>query len=451
MFSKSSFIFFVSLQSEQHLIRMNRNVINQLIEWKKSPLRKPLILLGARQVGKTYSLLDFGRNHYKHVAYINCDDNDEVRNLFMQDYNIDRIALAISAITGVPVLPGETLIILDEIQELPRGLASLKYFCERAPQYHVCVAGSLLGITLRHGESYPVGKVDTIQMFPMTFDEFLEAKGKTEMARLLVKKDWDTLSILHEMLVQYLREYYFVGGMPEVVSTYLSTTDTNSVRRVQNEILSAYRNDIAKHTTDEQAKRIAQVWASMPSQLSKENRKFIYGMVKKGGRAKDFELAIQWLVDAGLVLKVGRVTTPSMPLKGYEDLSAFKLYLHDVGLLGAMTDIPPAYLLMPNDMKEIKGMFSENYVCTQIVAGTRKSLFYYSKENSPLEIDFLLQHDTQIVPIEVKSETNLRSKSMNTFLQSHAQMRGIRFSMSMYRQQERLTNVPLYAAGCYFG
>ena len=430
---------------------MNRNVINQLIEWKKSPLRKPLILLGARQVGKTYSLLDFGRNHYKHVAYINCDDNDEVRNLFMQDYNIDRIALAISAITGVPVLPGETLIILDEIQELPRGLASLKYFCERAPQYHVCVAGSLLGITLRHGESYPVGKVDTIQMFPMTFDEFLEAKGKTEMARLLVKKDWDTLSILHEMLVQYLREYYFVGGMPEVVSTYLSTTDTNSVRRVQNEILSAYRNDIAKHTTDEQAKRIAQVWASMPSQLSKENRKFIYGMVKKGGRAKDFELAIQWLVDAGLVLKVGRVTTPSMPLKGYEDLSAFKLYLHDVGLLGAMTDIPPAYLLMPNDMKEIKGMFSENYVCTQIVAGTRKSLFYYSKENSPLEIDFLLQHDTQIVPIEVKSETNLRSKSMNTFLQSHAQMRGIRFSMSMYRQQERLTNVPLYAAGCYWG
>lgn len=430
---------------------MNRNVINQLIEWKKSPLRKPLILLGARQVGKTYSLLDFGRNHYKHVAYINCDDNDEVRNLFMQDYNIDRIALAISAITGVPVLPGETLIILDEIQELPRGLASLKYFCERAPQYHVCVAGSLLGITLRHGESYPVGKVDTIQMFPMTFDEFLEAKGKTEMARLLVKKDWDTLSILHEMLVQYLREYYFVGGMPEVVSTYLSTTDTNSVRRVQNEILSAYRNDIAKHTTDEQAKRIAQVWASMPSQLSKENRKFIYGMVKKGGRAKDFELAIQWLVDAGLVLKVGRVTTPSMPLKGYEDLSAFKLYLHDVGLLGAMTDIPPAYLLMPNDMKEIKGMFSENYVCTQIVAATRKSLFYYSKENSPLEIDFLLQHDTQIVPIEVKSETNLRSKSMNTFLQSHAQMRGIRFSMSMYRQQERLTNVPLYAAGCYWG
>lgn len=430
---------------------MNRNVINQLIEWKKSPLRKPLILLGARQVGKTYSLLDFGRNHYKHVAYINCDDNDEVRNLFMQDYNIDRIALAISAITGVPVLPGETLIILDEIQELPRGLASLKYFCERAPQYHVCVAGSLLGITLRHGESYPVGKVDTIQMFPMTFDEFLEAKGKTEMARLLVKKDWDTLSILHEMLVQYLREYYFVGGMPEVVSTYLSTTDTNSVRRVQNEILSAYRNDIAKHTTDEQAKRIAQVWASMPSQLSKENRKFIYGMVKKGGRAKDFELAIQWLVDAGLVLKVGRVTTPSMPLKGYEDLSAFKLYLHDVGLLGAMTDIPPAYLLMPNDMKEIKGMFSENYVCTQIVAATWKSLFYYSKENSPLEIDFLLQHDTQIVPIEVKSETNLRSKSMNTFLQSHAQMRGIRFSMSMYRQQERLTNVPLYAAGCYWG
>lgn len=429
---------------------MYRSVINQLAMWKESPHRKPLVVLGARQVGKTYSLMAFGKEYYRHVAYINCDDNEDVHGLFQQDYNIERIVLSISAITGVPVVPNDTLIILDEIQELPRGLASLKYFCERGPQYHVCVAGSLLGITLRHGESYPVGKVDTIRMFPMTFEEFLMAKNRPLMVDLLKKKDWYTLSGLHTNLVQMLREYYFVGGMPEAVSMFLKTNDANSVRKVQNEILLAYRNDIAKHTTDEQSKRIGQVWASMPSQLAKENKKFVFGMVKKGGRAKDFEIAIQWLIDAGLVIKVGRVSAPSMPLKGYEDLSAFKLYMLDVGLLGAMSDIPPAYLLLPNDMKESKGMFTENFVCTQLVASAGKNLFYYSKENSPLEIDFLIQKDVSIVPIEVKSEENLRSKSLSTFLQSHQDMHGIRFSMSNFCEQERMTNVPLYAAGFYF-
>lgn len=429
---------------------MNRSVIDQLVAWKNSPRRKPLILLGARQVGKTYTLQAFGREHYRHVAYINCDDNDEVRNLFVPDYNIDRILLSISAITGVPVVAGETLIILDEIQELPRGLTALKYFCERAPQHHVCVAGSLLGITLAHGESYPVGKVDTMRMFPMTFAEFLAAKGKQTMADLLARHDWDTLTGLHPMYVQALREYYFVGGMPEAVSVYLQTNDATSVRRVQTEILSAYRNDIAKHTTDEQSKRIAQVWQSMPSQLAKENKKFIYGVVKQGGRAREFELAIQWLVDAGLLLRVGRVTAPSMPLKGYEDHSVFKLFLLDVGLLGAMADIPPALLLLPNDMREVKGMFTENYVCTQLVASCGKDLFYYSKENSSLEIDFLLQDGSRIVPVEAKAEENLKSKSLTALLQAYPALHGMRFSMSPYREQDTLTNVPLYACGAYF-
>lgn len=429
---------------------MYRNIINQLVAWKNSNERKPLILLGARQVGKTYSLLDFGKQHYKHVAYINCDDNDQVAGLFIQNFNMERVLLAIAAITGVPVVPSDTLIILDEIQELPRGLASLKYFCENAPAYHVCVAGSLLGITLRHGESFPVGKVDIIKMFPMTFDEFLIARGKDLLAEQLQKKVWSVLTSLHLTLVQMLREYYLVGGMPEVVTAYLKTNDPNTIRKIQNKILLAYRNDIAKHTTDEESKRIGIVWNSMPSQLSKENKKFIYGVAKKGGRAKEFEVAIQWLIDAGLIIKVGRVSNPTMPLKIYEDLSAFKLYLLDVGLLGAMAEIDPATLILPNDMKEAKGMFTENFVCSHLAASIERSLFYYSKENSPLEIDFMIQDGSKIVPIEVKSEENLKSKSLSTFLQQHDDMHGIRFSMSPYREQESMTNVPLYGAGVYF-
>jgi predicted AAA+ superfamily ATPase len=429
---------------------MYRSVVNQLIEWKESDERKPLIVLGARQVGKTYSLLDFGKQHYKYVAYINCDENEQAKNLFVQDYNMERVLFAIAAIAGVPVVPGDTLIILDEIQELQKGLASLKYFCENAPEYHVCVAGSLLGITLRHGESFPVGKVDMIRMFPMSFTEFLIARGRNLMAEQLQKKNWYMLTGLHLTLVQMLREYYLVGGMPEVVKTYLKTNDPNSVRKVQNKILIAYRNDIAKHTTDEESKRIGIVWRSMPSQLSKENKKFIYGVAKKGGRAKEFEVAIQWLIDAGLVIRVGRASSPTMPLKVYEDLSAFKLYLLDVGLLGAMAEVDPATLILPNDMKEGKGMFTENFVCTHLAASIEQSIFYYSKDNSPMEIDFMIQHGTNIVPIEVKSEENLKSKSLSVFLQQHENMRGVRFSMSPYREQERMTNVPLYGAGVYF-
>ncbi len=429
---------------------MYRSVVNQLIEWKESDERKPLIVLGARQVGKTYSLLDFGKQHYKYVAYINCDENEQAKNLFVQDYNMERVLFAIAAIAGVPVVPGDTLIILDEIQELQKGLASLKYFCENAPEYHVCVAGSLLGITLRHGESFPVGKVDMIRMFPMSFTEFLIARGRNLVAEQLQKKNWYMLTGLHLTLVQMLREYYLVGGMPEVVKTYLKTNDPNSVRKVQNNILIAYRNDIAKHTTDEESKRIGIVWRSMPSQLSKENKKFIYGVAKKGGRAKEFEVAIQWLIDAGLVIRVGRASSPTMPLKVYEDLSAFKLYLLDVGLLGAMAEVDPATLILPNDMKEGKGMFTENFVCTHLAASIEQSIFYYSKDNSPMEIDFMIQHGTNIVPIEVKSEENLKSKSLSVFLQQHENMHGVRFSMSPYREQERMTNVPLYGAGVYF-
>lgn len=429
---------------------MYRNIINELIKWKESPDRKPLILLGARQVGKTYILKHFGNTCYKNVAYINCDNNARVKDLFAEDYDTARIILNISAITKETIVPGETLIILDEIQELRRGLSSLKYFCENAPEYHICVAGSLLGIAMRHGESFPVGKVDMLRMFPMTFDEFLRAKEYDTMADLLIKRDWRNIQGLHTTLIQLLREYFFVGGMPGAVSKFIASNDANAVRKIQKNILTAYSQDMSKHTTALEMNRISQVWNSLPSQLSKENKKFIYSVVREGSRAKDFELAIQWLIDAGLVHRVARVSKPAMPLKIYEDFTAFKLYLLDVGLLGALSNTPAANLLMPNNMEEGKGMFTENYVCTQLAASIDQSLFYYSRDTSKLEIDFIIQQGTHTVPIEVKAEENLQSKSLKTVLQDNAEMHGVRFSMSGYREQERMTNVPLYAAGIYF-
>lgn len=428
---------------------MYRNIINELIKWKESPDRKPLILLGARQVGKTYILKHFGNTCYKNVAYINCDNNARVKDLFAEDYDTARIILNISAITKETIVPGETLIILDEIQELRRGLSSLKYFCENAPEYHICVAGSLLGIAMRHGESFPVGKVDMLRMFPMTFDEFLRAKEYDTMADLLIKRDWRTIQGLHTTLIQLLREYFFVGGMPGAVSKFIASNDANAVRKIQKNILTAYSQDMSKHTTALEMNRISQVWNSLPSQLSKENKKFIYSVVREGSRAKDFELAIQWLIDAGLVHRVARVSKPAMPLKIYEDFTAFKLYLLDVGLLGALSNTPAANLLMPNNMEEGKGMFTENYVCTQLAASIDQSLFYYSRDTSKLEIDFIIQQGTHTVPIEVKAEENLQSKSLKTVLQDNAEMHGVRFSMSGYREQERMTNVPLYGAGVY--
>lgn len=442
--------FFVPLHFEIWICIMYRNIVNELIKWKESQDRKPLILLGARQVGKTYILKHFGKAYYKNVAYINCDNNAKVKDLFAEDYDTDRIILNISAITKETIVPGETLIILDEIQELQRGLSSLKYFCENAPEYHICVAGSLLGIAMRHGESFPVGKVDMVKMFPMTFDEFLRAKEYDTMADLLIKRDWRAIQGLHSTLVQLLREYYFVGGMPSAVSKFVTSNDANAVRKIQKNILTAYSQDMSKHTTPSEMKRISQVWNSLPSQLSKENKKFVYSVVREGGRAKDFELAIQWLIDAGLVHRVARVSKPVMPLKVYEDFSAFKLYLLDVGLLGALSNTPAATLLMPNNMEEGKGMYTENYVCTQLAASIDQSLFYYSRDTSNLEIDFIIQQETQIVPIEVKAEENLQSKSLKTILHNNAEMHGVRCSMSGYREQERMTNVPLYGAGVYF-
>lgn len=428
---------------------MERFIMQDLIAWKNREDRKPLILLGARQVGKTYILKEFGQREFENVAYINCDNNAMVKDLFATDYNIERILLTIGAITGVNIQAGKTLIIMDEIQELHRGLASLKYFCEEAREYHVAVAGSLLGLALHQGESYPVGKVNTLEMFPMTYEEFLLARGFKQRVDLLQSGMWDVVNSLRTLYIQHLREYYLVGGMPEAVKKFIDTNDANAVREVQKEILHAYEKDISKHAPDEQVIRINQVWNSIPSQLAKENKKFIYGVVKQGARAKDYELAIQWLIDAGLIYKISRVKTIGMPLKIHEDISAFKLYLLDCGLLGAMSNTPPALLLLPNNDNSGKGDFTENFICCQLESLRNIPIYYYSKENSQLEIDFVIQIDTNIIPLEVKAEENLQAKSLKVILANNPGMYGLRFSMSDYREQENITNVPLYGARGY--
>lgn len=424
---------------------MERSIYSSLKKWKESPTRKPLILQGARQVGKTYILKEFGAREYSEVVYINCDDNNDMQNMFV-DYDVDRIIRSMSAISGVSIKPSTTLLILDEIQEVERGLASLKYFCEKAPEYHVAVAGSLLGITMHEGTSFPVGKVDMLYMYPMDFEEFLLAMGKEQLVELLRNNSWAALTPLRGMLTELLRQYYFVGGMPEAVKAYVERGDIWEVRSIHSKIIDAYRNDMSKHAPKQQVQRINMVWNSIPSQLARDNKKFIYGALRKGARANDFEIAIQWLVDSGLVHKVHRISKPVVPLKFYEDIASFKLFLLDCGLLGALSETPPEQILIgDNVFEEYKGAFTENYVLQQLKSLPRTFVYYYSNDNSTLEIDFVVQHEAHVIPIEVKAEENLRAKSLRQFVTDNSDLHGVRFSMSDYREQDWLTNVPLWA------
>lgn len=424
---------------------MERSIYSSLKKWKESPTRKPLILQGARQVGKTYILKEFGAREYSEVVYINCDDNNDMQNMFV-DYDVDRIIRSMSAISGISIKPSTTLLILDEIQEVERGLASLKYFCEKAPEYHVAVAGSLLGITLHEGTSFPVGKVDMLYMYPMDFEEFLLAMGKEQLVEMLRSNSWAALTPLRGMLTELLRQYYFVGGMPEAVKTYVERGDIWEVRSIHSKIIDAYRNDMSKHVPKQQVQRINMVWNSIPSQLARDNKKFIYGALRKGARANDFEIAIQWLVDSGLVHKVHRISKPVVPLKFYEDMASFKLFLLDCGLLGALSETPPEQILIgDNVFEEYKGAFTENYVLQQLKSLPYTFVYYYSNDNSTLEIDFVVQHEAHVIPIEVKAEENLRAKSLRQFVTDNSGLHGVRFSMSDYREQDWLTNVPLWA------
>lgn len=401
---------------------------------------------GARQVGKTWLLREFAKREYRKEAYIVCRKNELARQLFSQDFNIDRILRGLRALSGVDITPHDTLIILDAVQDIPEALESLKYFKEEAPEYHIAVAGSLLGISLHQDVSYPVGKVNVINLYPMNFEEFLLAKGENEACKLLQSRDYDTLNLLHEKYTDLLRQYYYVGGMPEAVKKYVETGALQEVRDIQEGILQGYGLDFSKHAPKEQVPRIRMVWSSIPSQLFKENKKFIYGALRKGARAHDFEMAIQWLIDAGLIYKVPRCTKPELPISIYEDLSAFKLYMLDIGLMGALVKTDPANILIKNDIfKEYKGGMTEQYVLQQMKSKDIAPVYYHKTDDSRLEIDFLIQRKGEMIPIEVKAEGNVRSNALSQFLSHRPDLQAERYSMLPYKRQGNLTNIPLYA------
>lgn len=429
---------------------MKREALKQLYKWKENPDRKPLIIRGARQVGKTWLMKEFASEAYPQYAYINFEDNEIAKNIFQKDFDIDRILLALQLVTNITITT-DTLIIFDEIQEAPRGITSLKYFQEKAPQYHVIAAGSLLGIAMHKNESFPVGKVDFMDLYPLSFLEYLDALGEQNFVKLLLQKDWEMTVLFHSKLQEYLRQYFYIGGMPEVVLSFITNKDFSKVRQLQQNILESYDRDFSKHAPITDVPRIRMVWKSIPSQLSKENRKFIYGSLKEGARAKDFELAIEWLKDAGLIYKVNRTKKGELPLTAYEDLSAFKLFVVDTGLLCAMSNLPPKVLLDGNTLfTDYKGALTEQYVLQQLKCIKDLCIYYWSADNSRGEIDFLLQYEAEVIPVEVKAEENLQSKSLRTFIDKHPQLHGIRFSMSNYREQDWLTNYPLYAVECLF-
>ncbi len=423
---------------------MERLALKKLITWKNKKNRKPLILNGARQVGKTWLLKEFGFREYENIAYINCDENQAIKEAFY-DFDTERLIRVFSAISGESIKPVRTLIILDEIQEVPIALTSLKYFYENMPEYHIAVAGSMLGIGLHQGSGFPVGKVEEINLYPLSFKEFLIALNKDKLVQNIEAHRWKETSALSSVYIELLRQYYYVGGMPEVVKTYVNNQDIHEVRTIQKQILADYRRDFSKHVPADILPKLNMVWDSIPSQLAKENKKFIYSSVKNGGRAKEFENAIQWLVDAGLVYKVLRVKKVEKPLKFYEDFSAFKLFIVDLGLLGALSDVDAKDVLINNyAFTEYKGAFTEQYILQELET-LDETVYYYSREKSVLELDFVVQKHN-VYPIEVKAEENLKSKSLKSIYESNNTLKPVRFSMSNYRVQEWMVNVPLYMA-----
>jgi predicted AAA+ superfamily ATPase len=428
---------------------MERMLMDKLVEWKSKKNRKPLILKGARQVGKTWLMKEFGRRNFKTIAYVNFDNNEHMKEVFNTDYDIDRILMAINIETGVRIVPEETLIIFDEVQENPKAIASLKYFCEKAPEYAIIAAGSLLGVAIHSGVSFPVGKVDTLELNPLSYTEFLRAVGEDGLVQLINQKDWNMIKVFKDKYIDWLKKYYYIGGMPEVVASFVENKDFTQVRYIQNSIIEMYENDFSKHTSNNQLPRIRMVWNSIPMQLAKENKKFFFGQIKEGARAKDFEIAIEWLQDCGLIKKVYNVSKPAMPLKAYMEFSAFKIYLLDVGLLSALSELDARSILQGNDVfVEFKGALTEQYVLQELIAETNYTPYYYSESNSRLEIDFVIQKEGNIVPIEVKAEENLKAKSLKSYYDKYNPKFVVRTSMSDYREQDWMTNVPLYCIGC---
>jgi predicted AAA+ superfamily ATPase len=427
---------------------MERIAMKELISWKNRHGRKPMIIRGARQVGKTWLMKEFGKNEYSKTVYVNFENSKLLKSLFVDNFEINRIITALQIETGIQVNPENTLIIFDEIQEAEGAITSLKYFCENAPQYHILAAGSLLGVAMHKHTSFPVGKVEFLDLYPLSYSEFLVALDQQPLLNLLKSKDWTLIKSFKEKYIQILRHYYYIGGMPEAVLSYRTENDFKEVRVIQKRILMAYEHDFSKHAPSDIVPRIRMLWNAIPAQLAKENKKFIYGAVKSGSRAKDYELAISWLIDCGLVHKVCRVSKPGIPLKAYADYSVFKLFIADVGLMGAMGDIDVRTLLEGNMIfEEFKGALTEQFVLQQLITISDLVIYYWSVERSTAEIDFLIQLSGEVIPIEVKAEENLQAKSLKTFCQKYSPRTAIRTSMSDFRKEDWLTNLPLYAIG----
>ena len=429
-------------------ISMYREAIQRLKIWKEAPSRKPLVIRGARQVGKTWLMKEFGKLYYQRCAYVSMDENERMQEVFRDAFDINRIIEMLEIEVGFKINQKDTLIIFDEVQEIPRALKALKYFQETAPEYHIIAAGSLLGIALHEGTSFPVGKVDFCDLFPLTFREFLLACGEEKLVEILDRNDLGAMHIVKTKYKDYLKYYYYIGGMPEAVLEFITNRDMKSVRNVQNRLLYAYENDLSKHAPKEIVTRIRMLWNSIPAQLAKENKKFIYGLIREGARAKEYEVAITWLMDVGLVYKINRVKKPDFPLRAYQDFSAFKLFVVDIGLLGAMSRLNPKIILEGNRLfEEFKGALTEQYVLQQLITEPENDIFYWSAENATSELDFLIQTDEYIIPLEVKAEENLQAKSLKVFTQKYGVKNAVRVSMSEFREQDWLVNIPLYNIG----
>ncbi len=425
---------------------MERKLTPDLKAWKTRANRKPLMLRGARQVGKTWLMKELGRQEYRDLVYINFESNALMRNLFETDFDVHRIIKGIETDSGKKIVAEEVLLIFDEIQACPAAITSLKYFYENAPQHPIVCAGSLLGVALHHHTSFPVGKIEFLDVYPLTFTEFLNAVGKKELVDLLNDKDWPMINAFSLRFTELLRQYYFTGGMPEVVNAFRINEDYEEARRLQKQILEAYELDFSKHAPINEVPRIRMIWNGAPAQLSRENKKFVYGHVRQGARAKDYEMAISWLRDCGLIHTVNRVSKPSFPLNTYADIDAFKLFIVDVGLLGAMTDLDKKTLLEGNRIfQEFKGALTEQYVLQQLMSDEDYRIFYWSAENARAEVDFLVQKAGKIYALEIKAEENLQAKSLKIFADKFSVDNIFRASMSNYRKESWMTNIPLYA------
>lgn len=432
---------------------MKREIYKDLKNWKdkSDDIRKPLILEGARQTGKTWIVQEFGKNEFDDIVSINFEDAEQLRDLFEIDFDIDRIILSLQAFSHKTIVPHKTLLFFDEVQVARRGLLALKYFKEKAPQYHIIAAGSLLGVIDHKNDSFPVGKVEFLQMYPLSFKEFLMAMGKEGMISLLDSRDWKAITAFENQFIHLLRQYYFVGGMPEVVKTFIERNDYKEVRKVQEQLLKSYADDFSKHPPKEIVKRMLLLWNSIPSQLAKENKRFVYSALRGSARAKDFETSIEWLQDAGLIYKVTRVVSGELPLAGFEEPDIFKLYMLDIGLLGAMLQLDEETMLSGSQyFGQYKGAFTEQFVLQEMKSMTNASVYYWSPEASIAEVDFVVQSKSQVIPIEVKAERNLRAKSLGLFINKYSIKTAVRTSLQAYEEGNKIVDVPLYGFAWYF-